>query len=216
MIGMGSPLPRTRSIPSITYLSQQYSDSTPAVPPARIPYAQALAQVQPTTAEIPPQGARPIGVPPLRDPLCRLPRRQCARTRPGSEPVGSRHLAPSGRLPREVVRTGRHRMPGFQLILKPEQEKDILAWLQSKRFRIGSTLRVSGGSGSGRDRPARSTWSPLPPVRAFACNSVVRHYSGLPMGCSHVCLVPALATSVRELSTLRCSQICSPEGATVI
>lgn len=134
MIGWGSPLPPDQVDPLITYLSQQYSDSTPAGTSARITYSQALAQVQPTTVEIPPQGSqadRGATLYATHCAACHAANAQGLDLGPNLVEVATL-LRPADFL--EVVRSGRHRMPGFQLILKPEQEKDILAWLQSKRF----------------------------------------------------------------------------------
>ena len=34
-----------------------------------------------------------------------------------------------------ILREGRHRMPGFKLVLRPAQEDDILAWLRRRRVK---------------------------------------------------------------------------------
>ena len=39
---------------------------------------------------------------------------------------------------RTVVRQGLRRMPGFQAVLKPDQENDVLAWLRGRRYEPGA------------------------------------------------------------------------------
>ncbi|AGA26166.1 c-type cytochrome [Singulisphaera acidiphila] len=134
MVGFGSPLPPDQTDTLITYLSEQYSDSTPSALPARIRYTQALEQVKPTTAEIPPHGSQADQGATLfatHCAACHAPTAQGLDLGPNLVEVATL-LRPADFL--NVVRTGRHRMPGFQLILNPDQEKDILAWLQSKRY----------------------------------------------------------------------------------
>ncbi|WP_254054037.1 c-type cytochrome [Singulisphaera sp. GP187] len=137
MIGMGSPLPSEQTGLLITYLSEQYSDSTPAVPPARIRYPEALARTKPTTSEIPPHGSQADRGAPLfaaHCAACHAPSGQGLDLGPNLVEVATL-LRPADFL--DVVRAGRHRMPGFQMVLNQEQENDILAWLQSKRYATG-------------------------------------------------------------------------------
>ncbi|WP_406696623.1 c-type cytochrome [Singulisphaera sp. Ch08] len=134
MIGFGSPLPSDQVELLTTYLSEQYSDSTPPAPVARIRYTEALEQVRSTALEIPPRGSqadRGADVYAANCAACHGPTAQGADLGPNLVEVAV-VLRPTDFL--ELVRTGRHRMPGFQLVLKPEQAKDILAWLQSKRY----------------------------------------------------------------------------------
>lgn len=137
MVGFGSPLPPDQVDTLITYLSKQYSDSSPSVLPARIHYTQALELVKPTTTEIPPRGSqadRGASLFATHCAACHAPTAQGLDLGPNLIEVVTL-LRPTDFL--NVVRTGRHRMPGFQLILNQDQEKDILAWLQSKRYATG-------------------------------------------------------------------------------
>lgn len=134
MIGWGSPLPADQVEPLINYLSEQYSDTIPIGPPARIQYTQALEQVKPLISELPSGGSqteRGATLYATHCAACHAPTAQGLDLGPNLIEVAVL-LRPAEFL--EVVRSGRHRMPGFQLVLKPEQEKEILAWLQTKRY----------------------------------------------------------------------------------
>ncbi len=34
----------------------------------------------------------------------------------------------------QIVQQGRHRMPGFQAVMKPKDQVDVLAWLRSRSY----------------------------------------------------------------------------------
>ncbi len=134
MIGWGAPLPQEQQQSVIDYLAREYSDQRAPAPLARITYSEAAASVRGERAAPanrhgdPQRGAKLYAV---NCANCHAPDGQGAELGPNliERPVLVR---PEDYL--EVVRKGRGRMPGFQAVLKPEPEADILAWLKQRRY----------------------------------------------------------------------------------
>jgi ubiquinol-cytochrome c reductase cytochrome c subunit len=137
MVGWGAPLSKEQEPLAIEFLADAYSVGKPLAPPSRISYEGAMATVraEPTTA--PPRGDADRGA--------ALYVAHCA-TCHGPAALGG-DLGPNlVEKPvllrtaeyRDVVRRGLRRMPGFQAVLKPEQEDDMLAWLRRRRYGAGA------------------------------------------------------------------------------
>lgn len=134
MVGWGAPVPPEQVSPLIDFLAEQYNDSAATAAPRRVSFDEAIAQVIP----------RPGAASGSADRGAALYAAQCA-TCHGNDGQGAElgpNLVEIALLLRpddyhEVVRKGRNRMPGFQALLKPEQEQDILAWLRGRRYRYG-------------------------------------------------------------------------------
>src|SRR4051812_43666695 len=135
MVGWGAPVPPEQVSPLIDYLAEQYNDSGAIAPPRRVSFEEAIAQVVPRP--------RPVSGDPARG--AALYAAQCA-TCHGNDGQGAElgpNLVEIALLLRPddyhaVVRKGRARMPGFQALLKPEQEADILAWLCGRRYQYAA------------------------------------------------------------------------------
>jgi len=134
MVGWGAPLSAEQVAPLVEFLSEQYSESTPAQPSARISYERASAPYAPE-----PAAERAIAGDAERGGV--LYRAQCATCH--GEGARGADLGPNlvevpvllrGAEYSAVVRDGRRRMPGFRLVLNADQEQDVLAWLRRKRY----------------------------------------------------------------------------------
>jgi len=134
MAGMGSPLPAEQSELLINYLSQEYSDTTPAHPVKYLSYDDAMKQIEPV-----PSPARIEGVDieagkghfTTHCATCHAPSGIGGDLGPNLLEIASLFRQPDFR---EVVHSGRHRMPGFQTVLSPAQVDQILGWLQAQRY----------------------------------------------------------------------------------
>src|SRR5262249_15603611 len=134
MVGWGAPLSADQVDPVVAFLTAEYSDSTPASAPVRAPAATVKGNVAVAL------NAQPASYAELEKGASVF-RTQCA-TCHGENARGADlgpNLVEAAVLLRPddyfaVVRQGRHRMPGFSLVLKPEQERDVLAWLRSQRY----------------------------------------------------------------------------------
>jgi ubiquinol-cytochrome c reductase cytochrome c subunit len=134
MVGWGSPLPKEQQDPLIDYLSTTYSDTTPPAPLSRMNLADALATIRPEsrTSDLPsgdPARGAPLYVSQCAN--CHGPDARGADLGPNLVAIPAL-LRPSDYA--EVVRKGRHRMPGFGASLKPQEEANILAWLRTRRY----------------------------------------------------------------------------------
>jgi ubiquinol-cytochrome c reductase cytochrome c subunit len=138
MVGWGAPLAKDQEPLVTEFLTEELSSEKPLLPPARISYEEAMATIRPEP------GASAVG---RGDPDrgAALYIAQCA-TCHGPNALGGDLgpclveqpvlLRPTEYY--QIVRQGRHRMPGFQAVLKPEQEDDVLAWLRRQRYGLAS------------------------------------------------------------------------------
>jgi mono/diheme cytochrome c family protein len=134
MIGWGAPVPPELKAPLLDYLISAFSSAAaaPVAPPERMTFRAALASIRPEGSALAGDTSRGAA----------LYLQQCA-TCHGQEARGGDLGTCLVQKPvlfrpaefNEVVRKGRHRMPGFAAALKPEQEADILAWLRSQQFK---------------------------------------------------------------------------------
>jgi mono/diheme cytochrome c family protein len=134
MVGWGSPLPKDQEPVVIEFLANAYSPEKPLAPPARISFEEAMATIRPEPgAEASNRGdpGRGAALYTAQCATCHGPNAFGGDLGPNlvEKPV---LLQPSEY--HRIVRQGRHRMPGFQSILKPEQEDDLLAWLRRQRY----------------------------------------------------------------------------------
>jgi len=135
MVNWGSPLPKEAAGPLVDYLARHYSDQ--AAPP--VPAQVALKDV--ASLELPVSGQEPV--PPGGDLAhgAQLYMANCA-TCHGPTGLGG-DLGPTltnkavldhPKEYNQIVRQGLRRMPGFQAILKPKDQADVLAWLRSRTY----------------------------------------------------------------------------------
>jgi mono/diheme cytochrome c family protein len=134
MIGWGAPLPKAQEAPVIDFLTSEYSDRKPLASPKRISYEAALATVRedpPTATPSRGDADRGAALYAANCATCHGPAAQGGDLGPNlvEKPVLFRRADFTG-----VVRQGRHRMPGFQVALKPDQEDDLRAWLRRQRY----------------------------------------------------------------------------------
>lgn len=131
MAGWGSPVAPEQTGPLLEYLVSRYSDGAPAYEPGRI----APASIE----SLMPVGVEPIEGHPERGQ--RLHTQHCA-TCHGPDALGL-DLGPSlvekpillrVEAYKAILHDGRNRMPGFRMVLKPDEAMDILAWLRSRRW----------------------------------------------------------------------------------
>ena len=137
MVGWGAPLSKEQEPLAIEFLADAYSPGKPLGPPSRIAYEAAMATIRAEPATDDPARGDP-------DRGATLYAAHCA-TCHGTAALGG-DLGPNlVEKPvllrtaeyRAVVRHGLRRMPGFQAVLKPEQEDDMLAWLRRRRYGAG-------------------------------------------------------------------------------
>jgi mono/diheme cytochrome c family protein len=135
MVNWGSPLPKDAEVSLIDYLSRRYSDRTAPTTPARA----TLKDVGSLEVPGPGRDAAPANGDPERG--ARVYAANCA-TCHGPSALGG-DLGPSlaGKAilahPREydqILRQGLRRMPGFQAVMKPKDQVDVLAWLRSRTY----------------------------------------------------------------------------------
>ncbi len=135
MVGWGSPLPKEQAPALVEYLAKTYpATSTPAARQT-IKADDALAIDRPILKSklIDPDKA-------ALDRGSRSFRQFCANCH-GPEARGGdlgTNLVEKPILLRDdhyhaIIRNGLRRMPGFQAVLKPEQESELLAWLRAQR-----------------------------------------------------------------------------------
>ncbi len=134
MIGWGSPVPPEEVVGLVELLTTSYPAELPRDPPDRVSPSRALEWNRPEPGiSVLPEGDVTRGA--------ALHTEHCA-TCHGENALGA-ELGPNlverpvlRREPdyAEVVREGRRRMPGFRLVLSPQQEADILEWLKGQRY----------------------------------------------------------------------------------
>jgi mono/diheme cytochrome c family protein len=135
MVGWGAPLPGEAAGPLIAYLARHYSDRSPPPIPRRV----ALPDVG--SLEVPGPGHGPVAAvgKPARG--AQLYATNCATCHGptalggdlGPSLVGKAILDHSPEYD-QIVRQGLRRMPGFQAIMKGDDQADVLAWLRSLAY----------------------------------------------------------------------------------
>jgi mono/diheme cytochrome c family protein len=134
MVGWGAPLAKEQEPSVIEFLTDQYTPETPLASPARLSYEEAMATIRPEPAsDASPRGDADRGSALFTShcATCHGPAARGGDLGPNLVEVPIL-LRPTAY--RDVLRNGRHRMPGFQAILKPEQEDDLLGWLRRQRY----------------------------------------------------------------------------------
>jgi mono/diheme cytochrome c family protein len=138
MIGWGAPVPPEQKSALTEFLSGTYTETAPRQPLARMTIAQALDRLRP---EPPARAAEPGAVGrggALYAANCANCHGANARGADlGTNLVGRPVLFRASEFG-DIVRKGRHRMPGFVQALSPAQESDILAWLLEQRPAVES------------------------------------------------------------------------------
>jgi ubiquinol-cytochrome c reductase cytochrome c subunit len=136
MVGWGAPLSKEQEPAVIELLADEYSPEKPLTPPARISFEEAMATIRPepgAPASDRGDSARGAVLFAAQCATCHGPTAFGGDLGPNlvEKPV---LLQPSEY--HRIVRQGRNRMPGFQSVLKPEQEEDLLAWLRRQRYSL--------------------------------------------------------------------------------
>jgi mono/diheme cytochrome c family protein len=135
MVNWGAPLPKDAETSLIDYLSRRYSDRTAPPVPARAKLTEA------GSLEVPGPGRDANPVEGDLEHGARAYAANCA-TCHGPSALGG-DLGPSlaGKAilahPREyerILRQGLRRMPGFQSVLTPRDQGDVLAWLRRQKY----------------------------------------------------------------------------------
>jgi mono/diheme cytochrome c family protein len=139
MIGWGAPVPADQTAMLLEYLSNRYSEKTPAQPPDRLSFARAEALVRPEPVPPAARAGDPARGRDLYAANCAKCHGAAARgadlgTNLIGRPVVHRALEFT-----EIVRKGLRRMPGFAQVLTPAQEGDIRAWLLQQPVTIDAT-----------------------------------------------------------------------------
>jgi mono/diheme cytochrome c family protein len=134
MVGWGAPLPQELQQPLIDYLSSRYSDQTARVRSERTTYAKAWDSVRPVAikeSKSSDQTGRAEKLFAVNCASCHGNDAQGAELGPNlvEKAILLRPVDYDG-----IVRKGLRRMPGFEAVLKPADEADLLAWLRQRRY----------------------------------------------------------------------------------
>jgi mono/diheme cytochrome c family protein len=131
MIGWGAPVPKEKRALLVDYLSSQYPADKPAATPARLAPDKALALERPDPTP-PPVGKAEEGAL-LYKSLCA----NCHGPDARGGDLGTNLVEKPVLFRRDdylqALRAGRRRMPSYRSVLKPQDEADLLAWLQQRK-----------------------------------------------------------------------------------